>query len=124
MTLVQSFKTGSYEVTRQEGKGQYVEGYYQPGKTRKFQVSGSLQPVSPRDMQVLEELDRVKQSYKLYTDQMLQTVREVGRKLADRVKVYGEAYVVMQTERWDGTDLPYFKALLVRENLEEEVSEK
>lgn len=124
MTLVQSFKTGSYKLTRQSGNGTYADGYYVEGAVQTSAVSGSMQVARPRDTQVLPEGLRVLQSYKFYTDAKLNTVQEVGQKLADRIEIYGQPFVVMQSERWDGTDLPYFKALCVRENLETEVGEK
>ena len=122
MTLVQEFKTGTYGLTR-IGQGRFVEGEYLPGPKIVTTLTGSLQPLSPRDLQVLPEGYRVKQGYKLYTDLKLNTVRESGSKLADRVTAYGETFVVMSTERWNGTDLPYYKALLLLENLETQKEE-
>jgi hypothetical protein len=120
MTLVQEFTTDSYKVFRFEGAGTFVEGVYIQGKKKEFCISGSLQPMNGKELLVLPELDRVKQVYKLYTDSELLTIKECGLKNADRVEAYGERFVVMQTEKWLGTDLPYFKAILVRENLENE----
>jgi len=120
MSLVQEFSTGVYEVERMTSPGQYVEGVWVPGSTSKLTVRGSLQPMSMRDLQMLPEGERVKQTYKLYTDSLLFTGREGAMRSPDRVCVNQEWFRVHSTERWDGTDLPYFKSVLVRENPEEE----
>ena len=106
MSLVSEFATGTYQVVRMKGTGTFKDGFYVPGPDSQFKIVGSLQPVRPKDLLVLPELERNAQSFNLYTDSELFTAREVGKKLADRVTVYGEKFVVMQTERWDGTDLP------------------
>lgn len=120
MSLVSEFQTGIYELRRARCAGDFVNGNYVWPDTDCSKVSGSLQPLSPRDLQILPELDRVKQGYKLYTDSELLTSSEKGLKPADRVIINLERFVVMSSERWDGTDLPYFKSILMRENLEDE----
>lgn len=123
MSLVQSFTTGSYAVTRQNTNGTFVEGVFKPGAPSRFPVSGSLQPLSDRDTQVLPELYRTRQTYKLYSDAVLLTEREFGMKRADRVVLYGESYVVFSTNRWDGTSIPYKRYVLVKEDVERESGE-
>lgn len=120
MTLVDSFKTGTYTVTRMEGSGTFVDGSYIPGKTYLLKVIGSLQPTLGKDLLVIEELYRVRQTFALFTNKELKTAKEVGLKNADRVQVNSEPFVVMTSERWTETDLPYFKAILMRENVEVE----
>ncbi len=119
-SLVNSFATGTYTVTRMEGKGTFVDGNYIPGKTCLLKVLGSLQPTLGKDLLVIEELYRVRQTFALFTNKELKTAKECGLKNADRVCIKNEPFVVMTTERWDGTDLPYFKAILMRENVEVE----
>lgn len=120
MSLVQEFATSTYEVERMTSSGQYVDGFWVPGTTQRIQVTGSLQPMSMRDLELLPEGERVKQTFKIYTDTVLFTGREGGLRSPDRVCIGGEWFRVQASERWDGTDLPYFKSLLVRENPEEE----
>lgn len=121
--LIPSFTTGSYKVSRQGAGGTFVEGTFVPGSKVMLTVSGSLQPMTDRDTQVLPELYRTRQTYKLYSEDVLLTEREFGLKRADRVSVYGEPYVVFSTNRWDGTGIPYKRYVLVKEDVEKESAE-
>lgn len=120
--LIPSFATGKYEV-RRTLLGQWVDGYYQGTTFQTFEIVGSLQPLTEREIQQLPEGERNSQHWKLYTDGRLRPSEEFGLKSSDRVIVYGEPYKVMGTQRWQNVDLPYFKTILVRELLEQQVPE-
>lgn len=120
MSLVQEFATGYYTV-RRYGAGSYVNGFYQAGTVEELSIQGSLQPTRGKDTLVLPEGFRFRQSFNFYSDDALTTASQVGLKLADRVLVDGVPFVVMTSEKWQGVDLPYSKAILVRENLEEDL---
>lgn len=120
-SLISAFLTDTYTVRRMATAGTYVDGHYVAGRGREFPVKGSLQPLSAREVLQLPEGERVRAAFKLYTDTLLQTSRESGERQADTVVVRGESYKVMSIERWDGTRIPYFKAVLARVQLEQEV---
>lgn len=118
--LIAAFMTETYRVQRMGGDGTYVEGTYVPGRQTQLQVRGSLQPLSPREVLQLPEGERVRATYKFYTDGVLITSREAGERRADVVVVRGEQFKVMSVERWDGTAIPYWKAILARVQPESE----
>jgi hypothetical protein len=113
MTLVQKFLTGTYRVSRQ-GPGFYREGFYVPGASQDIEIQGSLQPLSGREIKLVEEGDRLKALFKFYSDAPV--LVDDPRRLAgsDRVVIDGETYKVLSIERWLGS-LSYFKSVLARE---------
>jgi hypothetical protein len=114
MTLVQRFLTGALMVTR-KGPGFYKNGFYQAGIDQTLIINGSLQPLSAREIKFVEEGDRLKQLFKLYSDAPILT--DDMRKLsgADRVRINDNSYKVISVEYWQGTALPYYKSILARE---------
>lgn len=113
-SLVERFLTGSYTISR-KGPGFYKDGFYQPGRDQAVTVRGSLQPLSPREIKFVEEGDRLKQLFKMYSDAPLLVDNTKTLAGADRVYINGERYKVISVENWDGTDIPYFKSVLARE---------
>jgi hypothetical protein len=114
MSLIQSLMTGTYVVTR-SCPSKYVKGRYIPGVQETLTLSGSLQPLNAKELKLVPEGDRLKQYYKLYSDQPLFTVKPSSLAAADVVTLNGETYKVYSVESWTGTDLPYFKSILYRE---------
>ena len=118
--LIEAFMTGTYQDHRMGADGTYVEGNYVPGRKATLRIRGSLQPLSPREVLQLPEGERVRASWKLYTDGTLITSREAGERQADTVVIRGEEHKVMSVERWEGTAIPYWKAILARVQPESE----
>lgn len=114
--MIESFATGTYNVTRAIADGAYVEGVYQPPMTETIQVVGSLQVLSARESLLLPENERNKESYNFFTEIEIRPASENGLRPADRVSVNSEIFLVRSVARWQGVDLPYFKALLQRAN--------
>jgi len=63
-----------YEVLRKT-TGEYVEGHWNEGGEVLFIIKASVQPLTSREMDELPEGRRKNQTYKLYTDTQLYTVR-------------------------------------------------
>lgn len=114
MTLIDHFMTGEYDVTR-SSKGTYVRGQYQPGPVETIRVSGSLQPLSPREIKFPEEGNRLKQYFRFYTDAPIVVTDTKTLADSDRIQINGESYRVVSTEIWQNTDLDYFKSIVGRE---------
>ena len=106
--------TGSYTVER-AGAGTYRFGEYVPGPVETFDVMGSMQPLSARELKFASEGMRLKQLYKFYSDKALLTINTKQLAAADVVKINGDTFKVISEERWDGTMMPYFKSVLARE---------
>jgi hypothetical protein len=114
--MIESFATGSYSVVRAIADGEYVEGVYQPPLTQTISVSGSLQPLSPKESLLLPETERNKESFSFFSDAELFPASESGLRPADIVLVDSIKFLVRSVSRWQGVDLPYFKSLLQRVN--------
>lgn len=114
MSLVSRFATGEYKVKRMS-RGTYVKGRYSPGPVEEILVEGSLQPTNARELKLPEEGNRLKQFWKLYSDQ--QVVVNSAKSLADSdiVTVNGEEYRAYSLDIWQNTDLDYFMTILWRE---------
>lgn len=88
---------------RGEGDGYGDDGIFRAGPVEELEVWGSIQPIGDRELQNLEEGQRVRASHKLYVRRNeidLQTVRlQGGEALADRVvdPETGEELVVYGT---------------------------
>lgn len=114
MSLVNSFATGTYKLTRQSGQGDYVDGEWIPGKSETLNIKGVLYPMSSRESELLSEGDRDKEIFHFFTDAQTFPGRERGLKKGDLITAYGRKFEVRSVERWQGSlDLPYFKAMLV-----------
>ena len=116
MSLINHFLTGTYTVTRSTG-GSYVKGIWRPGPTEDIQVKGSLQPLSPREIKLVEEGERLKQLYKFYTDTPLRPIDTKTLARSDKIKVNGDSFKVLSVETWQGLKvrLPHYKTVLARE---------
>ena len=114
MSLIQRFLTGTYEVKRR-GPGSYVDGFYQNGDLETVQMQGSLQPTNARELKLTEEGARLKQYFKMYSDQPLLTIGARALSKADVVVINGDTFKVMSVETWAGVDLPYYMAIIYRE---------
>lgn len=114
--MIESFATGTYEVKRASADGSYVNGEYQKGSTTTLQVTGSLQPLTPRESALLPENERNKEAFKFYSEIELFPATEDGLRQADTMEINSEHFLVRSCERWRNVDLPYFKAILLRMN--------
>lgn len=117
MTLIDSFLTATYTVTR-SGGGSYVNGNWVPAATSTVEVKGSLQPMSMREAKLqAEEGERLTDMFKFYADQQLIPLdRADNLKDSDIVTIDGETYKVLGVEKWQGlrVDLPHYKHTLRR----------
>ena len=95
MSLIDSFVTGTYTVSR-SGEGYYREGIWQPGAVETLEVKGSLQPLTAREIKVaVPEGERLKQTYKFYSDKPLNVIGTQKLKTSDKVEINGETFKVI-----------------------------
>lgn len=115
LSLIDSFMTGAYTVKRQK-PGYYHDGFYQGGGTdEEVKIKGSMQPLSGREIKMVEEGYRLKQLFKFYSDKSLSVIDTKGLKDTEVVMINNERFRVISVERWMGTSLDYFKSILARE---------
>lgn len=85
-----------------------AEGYYEGGEwfegsESTFTIRSSVQPTSPRDLQLLPEGRRVVAAYTLYSKSV---IRE-----KDRITIYGDQYEVLKVFVWQNGILPHYQAI-------------
>ncbi len=79
-----------------------------------FDVCGSIQPMAPKDLQLLPEGSRVEGLKKLYTHDELKTLEDVGESnFPDRLEYRGATYKVDRELDWIDHGC-YHKYVLVR----------
>lgn len=81
-----------------------------------FEMHGTcVQPMNPRERQLLPELIRDREVSKVYTKCQLRSVDVVGKVLADRINYRDENYVVQSVFDYEPHG-QYWKVLLIKEN--------
>lgn len=114
MSLVGRFLTGEYTVIRSQS-GTYVRGRYVAGPTEEIKVDGSLQPSNARELKLPEEGNRLRQYWKLYSDEPVLVNSMATLAKGDKVVINGELYRAMALTSWQDVDLPYHMTVLWRE---------
>lgn len=99
---------GRFTVTRSTGS--YIQGRWVEGNAEAFDITASIQPATPTELQRLPEGDRTKAIVAIWTATELRTAVAGGR--ADRVAYGGATYEVQAVEAWDFGG--YWKALASR----------
>lgn len=114
MTLIDRFLTHELKVKRSTS-GTYIKGRYVAGPEEVVVVCGSLQPSSARELKLPEEGNRLKQYWRLFSDQpvLLNSMATLSK--GDKVEIDGEQYRAMSRMTWQNTDLDYFETILWRE---------
>ena len=102
-------------VTRKTG-GDFVNGIWTPGTTTDVDISASVQPASPDDMQRLPEGRRQEKAYVLRSDQELIETNDNAEQSADLVTIGGEDYEVVRCSRWQNGIINHFESLVVRQS--------
>lgn len=84
-------------VIRQEG--QWVRGRWECCETEEFEILGSLQPLSPRDIERLPEGVRSNAEFELYTRTCLR-IEKSDTYAPDTVLFRGQKYGIQGGEDW------------------------
>lgn len=112
---VNRFGTHTMTLTRRT-PGEYVNGRYDRGVSDTSSVIGSVQPLKPNEILMVEEGRRSRAAFKVYTDTELRTANEKEGLDADILTVEGFNFEVHQVERWrlPGSTIEHFKATLLK----------
>lgn len=96
--------------------GEFVKGNYRrpEGADEEFPVTGSIQVMTPRELEMLSEAQRTRETRKLYTTCELKA-GGVGSKIKDpdHVVFRGTEFEVQSIANWQHSG-NYFKYLLVK----------
>lgn len=106
--------TETIQVIRSDG-GAWVEGRYERGQERRLPAEAlSIQPLTPDEVRLLPEGRRTAESLKMYLETPVRVSDEKAGTAADRIEHAGKTYEVLGVEDWSRTDIPHYKAILVK----------
>lgn len=103
-------------IVKRRADGEFIEGRYQrpTDADTEFPETGSVQVLSPRELQILPEATRSKETRKLYAECELKTGSiETNGKEPDHVVFNGTEYEVQSVADWS-QQAGYFKYLLMK----------
>jgi hypothetical protein len=103
-------------TVRRKGTGTYVNGRYVPSGTETVLTINDavVQPLSPKELQLLPEGFRTKAAIKVYSRELLRTADAEAGHEADRIDYQAEVYEVHAVEDWDAHG-GYRKAVAIQE---------
>ena len=97
-SVIETFATGVYTVTRQ-GAGSYdASGDFVPAATSELSVTASIQPVTGQELKVLPEARHGEENRVAYTTTPLRTQGPAGG--PDRLLIDGAVFEVIKVELW------------------------
>lgn len=102
----------TFTVTRASA-GSWTKGRYVEGGTSTFEITGSVQPMGPKETELLPEAYRTKRAYRVYTATELKTVDVPNSVSADSISIDGSDYEVIDVSYWRQM-MPHYKAIVVR----------
>lgn len=104
-------------IVKRRADGEFIDGRYErpTGADTEFPASGSIQVMTPRELQILPEATRQRETRKLYTECELQAggVSASEGKEPDHIVYQGTEYEVQNVADWQ-RQANYFKYLLVK----------
>ena len=93
--------------------GYTVNGRSVPGAPIPFTIYAVIEPLAGRELLILPEGERSKESVKIYTDTRLQTINETGMIKADRVSWQGRQFEVRNVKIWSDGEDTFYQAVCV-----------
>lgn len=93
----------NFSIIRESEAGSWVNGKWVPGETTRFTVTGSLQPLTQREVEMLPEAARTKAKFAFYCEnnqEFLKTTDLAETKGADRLLWNGREYMLFGVGDW------------------------
>lgn len=114
--LVESFATGTYNVTRRAAATVNRHGIKVPGESTTIPIRASITPASGRDMIDLPEGRRAGETRTLYTTTALVVGGQDAEFEPDTVTIDGEEWEVQTVARWQiwGASSTGYRCLVAR----------
>ncbi len=104
-------------IVKRRADGEFIDGRYErpTGADTEFTASGSIQVMTSRELQILPEATRQRETRKLYTECELQAggINVTAGKEPDHIVYQGTEYEVQNVADWQ-RQANYFKYLLVK----------
>jgi hypothetical protein len=99
--------------------GSYTKGVYAKGQSTTCDLDVNVQPVKPSEMLSLPEGQRTKETIKIFSDEALRSVEQVGSEAADRITYNDKVYEVFSTKNWQFSRIAHWMSLAQRVNTNE-----
>lgn len=96
--VIQTFKTGTYTVSRRAAGAYDSNGRWVPASPSNFSIDASVQPISGRQLQVLPVALHGEETLVVYTTTQLRTEDENGA--ADSISIGGRDWTVVNVRSW------------------------
>lgn len=106
-------------------KGTYVKGIYQEGQKVVRKIQANVQPMKMEEIMLLPEAERGKEALRIYSASELRAPREGTTDAydSDQFEWEGDTYRIMKVQRYKMGVLDHYKAIAVRLEIAQEVSE-
>lgn len=120
MTVISGPFVREVKITRASKAGSYVNGFWSAPKSSTFTMKASVQPLNPKEMQLLGGGDKLTGAVKFYAEEKLSVGDEKGLLPGDIATVGTEKYEIRQVEEWTShLKLKHYKAVGIRDNRNE-----
>ncbi len=91
-----------------------TKGVYASAATSNITIQASIQPLKPNEMQLLPELRRNSEAFRLYTSTQLFPAEDETKKNADIAVFYGNKYEVLSCATWQNNVINHYKAIVIK----------
>lgn len=91
--------------------GSVIDGYYTNGTSSTVNITASVQPLKPSDIQQLPEGRRNKKLFNIFTSTKLNVVTSAN---PDKITIGTEDFELDQEEQWQNGILNHYKYLAIK----------
>lgn len=112
-SLIKAFFTDKIEVS-DAAPGKFVKGRYKEGDSTTRKLVASVQPLTPREIQLLPEGRRERWSLKVFTRDPLFVNDTLAKTAASVITYKSKKFEVHQVNDWScRTDLPHYESVII-----------
>jgi hypothetical protein len=101
-------------LKRVNAAGTYTKGKWTESARTSSTIYGSIQPLDPKEMQLLPEGRRESESFRIYTDTKLLPASDASKKNADLLTIGAVDYEVLSCATWQNNVINHYKAIVVK----------
>lgn len=110
-----SLRTFTLTVTRTaQGHYRQGDGMWVEGAESTFTIVASVQPLRPREIELLPDERRTTEALRVYSDTPLRLAEQGSNLNADKVEIMGSNYEAYSCEPWQNNLLNHFKSIVLK----------